>query len=600
MVTYPDMTSVSGDLYDIAYQWGWNTPELRSLVYSCYKTPDLIDNARRFYQSSEFQECIRILSELGKTPDKNLKVLDLGCGNGIASYALSRAGYSVIGMDSSSGEIAGINAAKKIQNLDNAMFEILHSTGERLNFSDDTFDVIWLRETLHHIKKLEGFLKELNRVLKADGIVCCLRDAVIWNESQRQHFFASHPFYPITKDEGCYYLSEYLSAFGKSGLVLEKIFDPCSSVINSAPNPLTPGIIFDEKQSKERKYGYDLFSFFVRKPKSYGSLNDAVTYLNSGKTIEALEILERLRESLPNPHIEYCRGIALARLNRISEAVDTLEALYKVSPDYPKLQELLSELKAVAKPVAHSNRNIFKYGKNFYGAVLLNPTTLANIATSAELWKKLLSFHHLLITDEYVEYMDKFYRECVKRFGENWHYMDIINVLFAASETLQPSNYLEIGVRRGRGLCTVVRGCPTVNILAFDMWISDYGGMENPGPDFVQSELNKHHHAGAIRFINGDSHKTVPEYFRQNPQAIFDMITVDGDHTEAGAFDDLCNVIPHLAVGGVLIFDGISHPSHQYLLNVWHKVLSQFPFLSGYEYTEMGYGVAFAIRRSET
>jgi len=92
MVTYPDMTNVSGDLYDIAYQWGWNTPELRSLVYSCYKTPELLDNARRFYQSSEFGEALHILSELGKKPDKTLKILDLGCGNGIASYAFSRAG----------------------------------------------------------------------------------------------------------------------------------------------------------------------------------------------------------------------------------------------------------------------------------------------------------------------------------------------------------------------------------------------------------------------------------------------------------------------------------------------------------------------------
>lgn len=245
------------------------------------------------------------------------------------------------------------------------------------------------------------------------------------------------------------------------------------------------------------------------------------------------------------------------------------------------------------------NQNIFRYGNNFYGSVILNPSTLANIATSQKLWKNLLSFHKLLATDEYVEYLDRYYRECIRRFGTNWLYMDIINVLFAASSTLKTKNYLEIGVRRGRSVCTVVRGCPTVNIVAFEMWQKNYAGMENPGYEFVKSELKKHKHKGDIIFINGNSHVTVPEYFKENPEMKFDLITVDGDHSEEGAYKDLCDVIPHLAIGGVIVFDDIAHPLHQYLLNVWRQVLDKFPFLSGYEYTETGYGVAFAIRRSE-
>jgi len=54
---------------------------------------------------------------------------------------------------------------------------------------------------------------------------------------------------------------------------------------------------------------------------------------------------------------------------------------------------------------------------------------------------------------------------------------------------------------------------------------------------------------------------------------MFDLITVDGDHSEEGAFDDLLNVIPHLNVGGILVFDDIAHPTHPYLLGVWKKTL---------------------------
>jgi predicted O-methyltransferase YrrM len=241
--------------------------------------------------------------------------------------------------------------------------------------------------------------------------------------------------------------------------------------------------------------------------------------------------------------------------------------------------------------------SIFLQGKNFYNPVILSPSTLVNIAISSSTWDEILLFHHHIATDEYVRYLDLFYRESIRRFGADWYYLDIVNVLYAASKTIQPRTYLEIGVRRGRSVCTVVRGCPNVGVLAFDMWVPGYAGMENPGPEFVKSEIKKHGHTGEIYFINGNSHQTIPAFFRQNPQAAFDMITVDGDHSEEGALDDLKNLIPHLSVGGILVFDDIAHPAHPYLFSVWKKAMAMFPFLSSFEFTELGYGVAFAIRK---
>lgn len=242
-------------------------------------------------------------------------------------------------------------------------------------------------------------------------------------------------------------------------------------------------------------------------------------------------------------------------------------------------------------------RSIFDHGNNHYGHVILTPETLANIAMAPETWAELLAFHQHLASDEYTRYVDAYYREAINRFGKHWRYLDISNVLFAASRALQPETYLEIGVRKGRSACMVASGCPSVNIVAFDMWVQNYAGMENPGEDFVRQELIKHGHTGDVFFINGNSHQTVPAFFKQYPDTYFDMITVDGDHTEEGAFDDLCDVIPHLSVGGILVFDDISHPAHPYLLSVWRKTMAKFPFLAGYEYTDAGFGVAFAIRK---
>lgn len=265
----------------------------------------------------------------------------------------------------------------------------------------------------------------------------------------------------------------------------------------------------------------------------------------------------------------------------------------QIDPHHP----LLADGDRVPRPASGSG-SCFDWGRNFFGPVILNPSTLAATATSLENWQELLSFYHLFATDPNVAYVDAYNREGVKRFGKHWRYFDIGNVLFAASKLIQPRRYLEIGVRRGRSACIVARACPTVDIAAFDMWIQNYAGIENPGSAFVASELKKHGHVGEIAFFDGNSHETVPAYFRRHPDAKFDLITVDGDHSEEGALDDLCNVIPHLAPGGVLVFDDISHPLHPFLVDVWRTALQRFPQLSGFEFTETGYGVAFAIAKS--
>jgi hypothetical protein len=54
--------------------------------------------------------------------------------------------------------------------------------------------------------------------------------------------------------------------------------------------------------------------------------------------------------------------------------------------------------------------------------------------------------------------------------------------------------------------------------------------------------------------------------------------------------------VPQLAPGGILVFDDIAHPQHPYLFDVWLQVMREHPQLAYYTYTEMGYGVAFAIR----
>ena len=193
--------------------------------------------------------------------------------------------------------------------------------------------------------------------------------------------------------------------------------------------------------------------------------------------------------------------------------------------------------------------------------------------------------------------MIEFYDEGLRRFGERWGYADIVTVLLGLAEILKPRRYLEIGVRRGRSVCAIAKSISECEIVMFDMWVKNYAGIENPGPDFVKAELKRIGHRGRSEFINGNSHETLTEYFAANPGKTFDLITVDGDHTNLGAAQDICDVLPRLTIGGAIVFDDVCHPKTPGLRDVWRRMVVDNPQLSSWTYDEVGYGIGFAIRK---
>ena len=235
-------------------------------------------------------------------------------------------------------------------------------------------------------------------------------------------------------------------------------------------------------------------------------------------------------------------------------------------------------------------------GTDFFSPALLGPTTLLRESTQPALIRDMVAVLGKLEPDDYTRYLVEYCGEGLIRYPESWYYADISTVLLAASRLVGPSTYLEIGVRRGRSMAMVAAATPEVRCFGFDMWMPDYAGMANPGPDFVQAEMKRAGHHGSVELITGDSHETVPRFFAENPGLMVDLITVDGDHSHDGALADLRTVIPRLALGGVLVFDDIVHPQHPYLLDVFRHAAAEDGGLAVGEYTELGYGVAVAVR----
>lgn len=192
---------------------------------------------------------------------------------------------------------------------------------------------------------------------------------------------------------------------------------------------------------------------------------------------------------------------------------------------------------------------------------------------------------------------------------------------------IRPQSYLEVGVRRGFSMAMVASRSPEVEIYGFDLWLANYADVANPGPRFVQSELKKVGYRKRVHFFKGNSHTTLPAFFsnhkvnwldylglsRARPTS-FDLITIDGDHSLLGAYQDLVDVLPHCAVGGVVVFDdiapdlalidpvslaaerGLDPHGWRDLVGVWHAIQKQFRNFRYLEYVENPPGVGLAIR----
>ena len=250
------------------------------------------------------------------------------------------------------------------------------------------------------------------------------------------------------------------------------------------------------------------------------------------------------------------------------------------------------------KKIPHVDDTVF-FNEDFqlFDPHLIGTKTLGNFSTSNETIKEVSKLLDDLDPEPCINFVKQFISKGLETYGHSWKYADINTVLFSIGKNLDVKNYLEIGVRRGRSMCVLSSQSNNVDIYGFDMWIPNYTGVDNPGKEFVKSELNKVGHRGNITFIDGDSKKTVPEFFKNNPDLFFDVITVDGDHSLKGATVDLKNVIKKLKVGGILVFDDISSHEHPYLFKVWKKVIMSRKDFYTWEFSDVGLGVAFAIKK---
>jgi len=102
-----------------------------------------------------------LLSMVGNT--SNQRILDVGCATGIHTKLFAKNGNEVTGVDISQDMI---NEARKID-IPNLSFYKMDAT--KLEFADNSFDLIISATMIEFIKNRNGFINEVFRVLKPGG-----------------------------------------------------------------------------------------------------------------------------------------------------------------------------------------------------------------------------------------------------------------------------------------------------------------------------------------------------------------------------------------------------------------------------------------------
>jgi len=207
-----------------------NDPRSLELVRDSYLDANVLESAEQFRVSAEFGEVRRLLG--GRL--EGACVLDLGAGNGIASYAFAHSGTRrVYAVEPNPSAEAGRGAICRL--VAGLPIDVVAAVGENIPLTNEAVDVVYTRQVLHHVQDLASVLRECARVLKHGGLFMACREHVVDDERQLAAFLRDHAIHRLAGGENAFPLDKYVGAIRAAGLELEQVFGPWDTVINAFP-----------------------------------------------------------------------------------------------------------------------------------------------------------------------------------------------------------------------------------------------------------------------------------------------------------------------------------------------------------------------------
>ena len=133
------------------------------------KFADAPPGSRRFYELVEQHRYTKewhIPAAAGFAETKNLKVLEIGCGLGTDGAQFANAGADYTGVDLTE---AAVDLARRRFELTSLPGTFRMADAERLDFADESFDLVYSHGVLHHTPDTAGAIREVHRVLRPGG-----------------------------------------------------------------------------------------------------------------------------------------------------------------------------------------------------------------------------------------------------------------------------------------------------------------------------------------------------------------------------------------------------------------------------------------------
>jgi 2-polyprenyl-3-methyl-5-hydroxy-6-metoxy-1,4-benzoquinol methylase len=144
--------------------YDWNAPiqlEKYSLPWFGQADERFIFGARLFAHDKTPFDLILPLQDL-----KGKRVLEIGCGMGLHSELMARAGAKLTSIDLSETSIAATSRRFALKGLKG---DVRQMDAERLAFPDGEFDFVWSWGVIHHSSHTGRVVREIHRVLKPGG-----------------------------------------------------------------------------------------------------------------------------------------------------------------------------------------------------------------------------------------------------------------------------------------------------------------------------------------------------------------------------------------------------------------------------------------------
>jgi SAM-dependent methyltransferase len=133
------------------------------------KFADAQPGSRVFYELVEqhrYEKEWHIPDAAGFSKAKNLRVLEIGCGVGTDGAQFAKAGADYTGVDLTE---AAVNLSRHRFELFNLPGAFRVADAEKLDFPDNSFDIVYSHGVLHHTPDTAGAIGEVHRVLRPGG-----------------------------------------------------------------------------------------------------------------------------------------------------------------------------------------------------------------------------------------------------------------------------------------------------------------------------------------------------------------------------------------------------------------------------------------------